>query len=196
MSAPEEYETEAGLGLGSSREPYPGGRGASPFGRTARHVADTTGRAGAGGRSAGPAGTGHARTGRPRAQAPLPPRWGSLPARRGVVIVLVATAIGAIVTLVMGGGPGAVLGVLLVAGSAGAAFAVDFGQGYLLIPAPALAYAIGATVTGMFHDRGLDISHTALLVSAAQWFAGGFLWMSAATVAVIAITVARWLTSQ
>ena len=186
MSAPEEYETEAGLGLGSANEPYPGRRVASPVSRTAgtaRHMA-------------GSARSGSARTGRPRAQAPLPPRWGSLPARRGIVIVLIATAIGAIVSLVMGGGPGAVLGVLLVAGSAAAAFAVEVRQGYLLIPVPALAYVVGASATGMFHDRGLDISHTALAVSAAQWFAGGFIWMIVATLAVIALTVARWLTSR
>jgi hypothetical protein len=172
MSAPEEYETEEGLGIGSAPDPF------------------------AGGRAAGLAAARNARTGRPRPQAPRPPQWGSLPARRGIVIVLVATAIGVTGTLVMGGAPGAVLGILLVAGSASAAFAVEFRRGYLLIPVPALAYVVGATVSGMFHDRGLDVSHTALAVSATQWFAGGFLWMTAATIAVIAITAARWLANR
>jgi hypothetical protein len=172
MSAPEEYETEAGLGYRDVREPDPDWRASAPAGyRKAR-----TDRL-------GPSGSG-------------PPRWGSLPARRGIVVVLSAAAIGAIGTLVMHGDPGALLGVLVIAGSVAAAFGVSYRQGYLLIPVPALAYAVGATVTGMFHDRGVDISHTALAVSAAQWFAGGFLWMTAATISVIAITAIRWLAKR
>ena len=169
MSAPEEYETEAGLGYGGVREPY------------------------AHGRASGPAGNGNVRAGRPGPSAPRRPRWGSLPVRRGIVVVLSATAIGAIGTLVVGGAPGAMLGVPLIAGSIAAAFGVHFRCGYLLIPVPALAYAVGATMTGMFHDRGVDISHTALAVSATQWFAGGFMWMAAATIGVIAVTAFRWL---
>lgn len=172
MSAPEEYETEAGLAYRGVREPD------------------------ADGRAPGAAGYAQARTRRPGPSTPTPPRWGSLPARRGIVVVLSAAAVGAIGTLVVGGGPGALLGVLVIASSIAAAFGVNFRQGYLLIPVPALAYAIGATVAGMFHDRGVDISHTALAVSAAQWFAGGFLWMTAATISVIAITGIRWLAQR
>jgi hypothetical protein len=116
-----------------------------------------------------------------------------LPARRGIVVVLSATAIGVIGTLVLGGDPGALLGVLVIVGSLAAAIGVDFRRGYLLIPVPVVAYAVGATATGMFHDRGVDISHTALAVSAAQWLAHGFLWMTAATISVIVITATRWL---
>jgi hypothetical protein len=169
MSAPEEYETEAGLGYRGVREPDPDWR------------------------APGPAGYRKARTGSSGRPAAKSARWGSLPARRGIVVVLSAAAIGAIGTLVVGGDPGALLGVLVIAGSVAAAFGVHFRQGYLLIPVPALAYAVGATVTGMFHDRGVDVSHTQLAVSAARWFAGGFLWMTAATISVIAITVLRWL---
>src|SRR5258708_491174 len=83
----------------------------------------------------------------------------------------------AIANLVAGGAPGAVLGVLLTVGSVAAAVGVHFRRAYLLIPVPALAYVVAATATGLFHDRGVEISHTALAVSATQWFAGGFLWM-------------------
>jgi len=107
--------------------------------------------------------------------------------------VLSATAIGAVASLVTGRGPGAVLGVMLAVGSVAAAFGVHFRRAHLLIPVPAPAYVIAATATGLFHDRGVDISRTALAVSATQWFAGGFPWMAAATLLVIAITVARWL---
>jgi hypothetical protein len=172
MSAPEEYETEAGLGYRGVREPD----------------ADW--------RAPGPAGYRTARTGSSGPSAARPPRWGSLPARRGVVVVFSAAAVGAIGTLVLGIDPGVLLGVLVIVGSVAAAFGVHFRQGYLLIPVPALAYAVGASVAGMFHDRGVDISHTALAVSAAQWFAGGFLWMTAATISVIAITVLRWLAGR
>lgn len=107
--------------------------------------------------------------------------------------MLSATAIGAAGSLVTGGGSDAVLGILLTAGSFAAAFGVHFRRGYLLIPVPAPAYVAAAIVTGLFHDRGVDISRTALAVSATQWFAGGFLWMAAATTGVIVITSARWL---
>jgi len=169
MSAPEEYETEVGVGYRGVREPD------------------------ADGRPPAPAGYSKARTGSSAPLAARPPRWGSLPARRGIVVAVSAAAVGTIGTLVLGGDPGALLGILVIAGSAAAAFGVSYRQGYLLVPVPALAYAVGATVTGMFHDRGVDISHTALAVSAAQWFARGFVWMTTATLAVIAITAIRWL---
>lgn len=169
MSAPEEYETEAGFAYRGMRDPD----------------GDV--------RVPGPAWSGNARRARPGESAPRPLRWGSLPPRRGIVVMLSATAIGVIGTLVLGGDPGALLGVLVIAGSVLAAAGVHFRRGYRLIPVPALAYAIGASVTGLFHDRGVDISHTALAVSAAQWLAGGFLWMTAATISVIAITGIRWL---
>jgi hypothetical protein len=107
--------------------------------------------------------------------------------------MLTATAIGAVVSLVTGSAPGALLGVLLMVGSVAAALGVHFRRAYLLIPVPAPAYVVAAIVIGLFHDRGADISRTALAVNAAQWVAGGFLWMTAATIAVIAITSARWL---
>jgi hypothetical protein len=170
MSAPEEYETEARLGYRSVREPYPSRRATSRAGSVR---ASTPGR-----------------------PAPRPPRWGSLPARRGVVVVLSAAAIGAVGSLVVGGGPGAVLGVLVTVGSVAAAFGVHFRRAHLLIPVPAPAYVVAATVTGLFHDRGANISRTALAVSATQWFAGGFLWMAAATILVISITTARRLSRR
>jgi hypothetical protein len=167
MSAPREYETDPGLGYGSVREPYPSGRS--------------------------PRAAGSVRPASPRPPVRTPPRWGSLPARRGIAVVLSATVIGAVANLIAGGAPGAVLGVLLTVGAAAAAVGVHFRRAYLLIPVPALAYVVAATATGLFHYRGVEISHTALAVSATQWFAGGFLWMAAATIGVIAITSVRWL---
>ena len=120
-------------------------------------------------------------------------RWGSLPAGRGVVIVISATVIGTTGTVLAGQEPGLVLGLFLVAGSVAAALAVQLRAAYLLIPAPALVYVITGSVAGLLHDRAVDTSHTALAVSATQWIASGFLSMSAATVLVITVAIARWL---
>jgi len=169
MSAPEEFGTEARFAYRGMRDPDGDPRAPSP------------------------ARSGNARPGRPGGSAPRPPRWGSLPARRGIVVVLCGAAIGVIGTLVLGGEPGALLGVLVVVGSVAAAVGVHFRRAYLIIPVPALTYAIGAIVAGLFHDRGVDTSRTALAVSAAQWLADGFLWMTAATLSVLVISAIRWL---
>ena len=63
---------------------------------------------------------------------------------------------------------------------------------YLIIPVPALAYLAAAILAGLIHDHAADTSHVALAVSAAQWIAGGFFMMAAAT--VLAMELARLAT--
>ena len=84
------------------------------------------------------------------------------------------------------------LGVFLLAGTATAVLAVRPRAAYLIIPVPALAYVVAATIAGLIHDRADDTSHTALAIRAAQWIASGFLAMTAATLLAIAVTAARW----
>ena len=83
------------------------------------------------------------------------------------------------------------LGIFLLAGTAAGALAVRPRAAYLIIPVPALAYLAAAIVAGLVHDRAADTSHTALVISAAQWIASGFLAMSAATLLAIVVAVAR-----
>ena len=125
-------------------------------------------------------------------RGPLLSWWGSLTARGGVCIVLGGTALGAVITVLAGTGPGAVLGGCLVAATLAAALAIQPGSVYRIIPVPALAYVVTATVAGLAGDREAGSSHAALAVSAAQWTASGFLPMTAATVLAIAVTAIRW----
>lgn len=120
------------------------------------------------------------------------PRWGALPSRRGIVLVIGGSVLGTVLTVVTGGEPGFVLGFFLVIASLAASFAVDPRAVYRLIPVPALAYLGGAVIAGLIHDGAADTNRTALAISAAQWFARGFLAMTIATVLVILIGTARW----
>ncbi len=104
-----------------------------------------------------------------------------------------ATLLGLVITLVSGTEPGVILGVFLVAGTVAAALAVRPGAIYLIFPVPALAYAVAAVIAGLVHDRGVDTSHTALAISAAQWIADGFIPMMMATALVVLIAGYRWL---
>jgi hypothetical protein len=124
--------------------------------------------------------------------AERPPRWGSLPYGRGIVLVISGTVIGTVLTVLAGWDPGFVLGFFLIIGTIAASFAVRPRSVYRIIPAPALAYLAGAVIAGLFHDRAVDTSRTALAVSAAQWTASGFLAMTAATVLVILVGAVRW----
>ena len=110
----------------------------------------------------------------PRGTGATPRRWGSLPGRFGVFTEIAA----------------ALLGASVVAGTAAATLAVRPRSVYVIIPVPALAYVVAATIAGLIHDRATDTSHTALALSAVQWAAAGFLAMTGATIlaAVIAIT--------
>jgi hypothetical protein len=103
---------------------------------------------------------------------------------------------GLLVTLLAGREPGPVLGIFLLAGTAAGALAVRPRAAYLIIPVPALAYLAAAIVAGLVHDRAADTSHTALVISAVQWIASGFLAMSAATLLAIVVAVARGVAAR
>jgi hypothetical protein len=119
--------------------------------------------------------------------------WGTRPGRLGVFCVIGAALVGLVITLLSGIEPGAILGVFVVAGTVAAALAVRPGAVYLIFPVPALAYAVAAVIAGLVHDRGVDTSHTALAISAAQWIAGGFVAMTVATGLAVLIAGFRWL---
>ena len=121
-----------------------------------------------------------------------PGPWGSRPGRLGVFLVIGCAALGMLATVLSRTEPGSVLGVFVVAGTVAAALAVRPRSAYLVIPVPALAYVVAATIAGLIHDRASDSSLTGLAVHAAQWIASGFLSMSAATLLAIAITAVRW----
>ncbi len=88
--------------------------------------------------------------------------------------------------------PGVLLGIFLLAGTAAGALAVHPRAAYLIIPVPALAYLAAAIAAGLIHDHAADTSHAALAISAAQWIAGGFFTMTAATLLAIAVAAGRW----
>ena len=119
-------------------------------------------------------------------------QWGALPGWAGVSLIAGGAVLGAVVTVAAGGEPGTLLGLFLVAGTLAASLAVQPRAVYVLIPAPALAYLVAAAAAGLAHGRAADTSHTAMAVSAAQWIAGGFLTMMAATIVAIAVTAGRW----
>ena len=106
--------------------------------------------------------------------------------------MLAGAALGALITVFASTGPGPVLGVSLAAATLVAALAIQPRAVYRIIPVPALAYVVAATVAGLIGDRMASTSHTALAVSAAQWIASGFLPMTAATLLAIAVTAIRW----
>jgi hypothetical protein len=124
------------------------------------------------------------------------PRWGTLPGGTSVCIVIASAALGALITAVTGSQPGLVLGLLLVGGTVTAALAVRPRAAYQVIPVPALAYVVAATLAGLVSDRATGTSLTALAVNAAQWIASGFIAMTAATGLAIVITLVRWYTSR
>ncbi|MGH3068767.1 MAG: DUF6542 domain-containing protein [Streptosporangiaceae bacterium] len=130
---------------------------------------------------------------RPSPPGLMPSWWGSLTGRGGVCIVVGGAALGALITVLAGTGPGPVLGVSLVVATLAAVLAIQPQAVYRIIPVPALAYVVTATVAGLIGDRAASTSHTALAVSAAQWIASGFLPMTAATLLAIAVTAVRWL---
>jgi hypothetical protein len=109
-----------------------------------------------------------------------------------VLIVIGCAVLGMVVTVLARVEPGSVLGVFVVAGTAVATLAVRPRSVYVIIPVPALAYIVTATIAGLIHDRADDSTLTGLAVHAAQWIAGGFLAMSVATLLAIAATAVRW----
>ena len=106
------------------------------------------------------------------------------------------TLAGLLGTVLAGSEPGLALGAGLIVGTAAGAAAVRPRATYMIIPVPALAYVVAATVAGFIHDHAIDTSRTALAVGLTQWIAGGFLIMIAATLLAMAIAVIRWLGSR
>jgi hypothetical protein len=121
-----------------------------------------------------------------------PSGWGSLSGGLGVGIVIAATALGGIVTLVTRTQPGRVLGGFVIAGTVVAALAVRPRAARLIVPAPVLCYLVAALATGIIADRSTDSSKAALAIGAAQWVANGFFAMALATIAALALVVIRW----
>jgi hypothetical protein len=132
-----------------------------------------------------------------RSQRPPAFRWlGALSTRAAVYILLAATLLGVIGTVVTGREPGFWLGFCTVVGSVIAAVGIRRGRLYVLIPLPALVLFFGAAVTGAFHDRNVDTSTTEIGVNFLQWIANVFFAMCAATILVLVIAGGRWLLSR
>jgi hypothetical protein len=128
----------------------------------------------------------------PAATGLLAVRWGKLPGRFGVFVVIGSAAVGALLTAVSGSAPGIVLGICLVAGTVAGALAVRPRAGYLIIPVPALAYLGAALIAGLIYNRTSDGSRTLLALNGSQWIASGFVAMSLATAVAIVIMIVRW----
>jgi hypothetical protein len=108
-----------------------------------------------------------------------------------VWIVVGSVGIGLLLTLLARSEPGWLLGAFLIVGTLSAVLSVRSTAAHLIIPVPAFAYLVAAMIAGYVHDHSVDTSHTALAVSAVQWIAGGFFWMTAATLLAIAVTAGR-----
>jgi len=91
------------------------------------------------------------------------------------------------------GDPGDLLGLFLIAGTLAAGLGVRADALHLIIPVPTLVYLAAGLIAGLIHDRAADTSHTALLVHALQWIAGGFLAITAATLLAVGLLVGRRL---
>ncbi len=118
--------------------------------------------------------------------------WGALRGGLGVSIVLASAVIGVVATLVIGHGPGSVLGLFIMVGTVVAALAVRPTAVRMLLPVPALCYVIAALAVGLVTEPPSDASKAALAVAAAQWIAAGFLTMILATALAVVLTVVRW----
>jgi hypothetical protein len=145
------------------------------------------------GRPGGPSAPGGGRPAPTRKPPPVGQLWGTRPGRLGVFAVIGGTLLGLVITLLSGTEPGVILGVFVVLGTVAAALAVRPRAVYLVFPVPALAYPVAAVIAGLVHDRGVDTSHTALALNAAQWIAGGFIAMTVATGLAVLIAGYRWL---
>jgi hypothetical protein len=121
-------------------------------------------------------------------------RWiGALSTRTAIYILLAATLLGVIGTLLTRSEPGFLLGFLILAGSVAATVGIWRSAVYVIIPLPALANFIGAVVTGAIHDRGVATSKTALAAYFLQWIADVFFWICATTIIVAVVAGGRWL---
>jgi hypothetical protein len=123
-------------------------------------------------------------------------RWGRLSGWYGTLIVFAAAGIGTVATVAMHRNPGQLLGGSIVVGTLVAALAVRSRAVYLLIPVPAPAYLAGAVAAGLIHEHYAGPSQSGLKISAAEWIAGGFLAMAAATAVAVVVTIIRLLMAR
>jgi hypothetical protein len=124
-------------------------------------------------------------------------RWlGTLGTRTAAYILLGATLLGVIGTLLTGREPGFLLGFAVIVGSVVAAFGIRRRRLHLLIPLPALVLFCAAALVGAIHDRGVDTSTTEFGVNFLQWIADAFFAMCAATILVLVIGGGRWVLSR
>jgi type IV secretory pathway TrbD component len=113
----------------------------------------------------------------------------------GVGIVIVGAASGALITAAAGSDPGLLLCFFLLVSTICAVLAVKPRGVYLIVPVPALAYAVASLLNGVIvHQAGTSL--TAMTVGSAQWIASGFGAMIIATAIVIVTAVVRWLRSR
>jgi len=124
-------------------------------------------------------------------------RWvGGMSPRTAVCVLLAATLLGFIGTVLTGRQPGFLLGFCVIVGSIVAALGIRRNAVYLIFPLPALAVFLAAVLAGAIHDRAIDTSTTELAASFLQWTADVFFSMCAATILVVVIGGARWLLSR
>ena len=124
-------------------------------------------------------------------------RWvGSMSTRTAIYVLLAATLLGFIGTVLTKRQPGSLLGFCVIVGAIVAALGIRRGAVYLIFPLPALAIFLAAVLAGAIHDRGTDTSTTEWGASFLEWTANVFFPMCAATILVFVIGGARWLLSR
>jgi hypothetical protein len=121
---------------------------------------------------------------------------GGMSTRTAVYILLAATLLGFIGTVLTGRQPGFLLGFCVIVGSIAAVLGIRRDAVYLIFPLPALAIFLAAVLAGAIHDRAIDTSTTELGASFLQWTSNVFVSMCAATILVVVIGGARWLLSR
>jgi hypothetical protein len=121
-------------------------------------------------------------------------RWlGTMSTRTAVLVLVAATLIGVVFTLIAGSEPGFLLGIFITVGSVAAALGIRRGAVYLMFPLPAFAFFVAAFITGKVHDSSLTSSTTGLGVGGLQWIADIFFPTVIATIAVLVVGGARWV---
>jgi hypothetical protein len=124
-------------------------------------------------------------------------RWvGTLSIRIAIYVLLGASLIGVIGTVLTGSEPGFLLSLTIIIGSVAAALGISRRGVYLLIPLPALIFFVAAVLTGAVHDSSADSSNAAYGLHFLQWIAAVFTGMCAATILVVVIFGGRWLLSR
>jgi len=105
----------------------------------------------------------------------------------------VAAGAGAFATIVTGSEPGALLGIVLIAGAVAGVLMVRPEAAYRLVPVPALAGLAAALLAGAVHDRAADHSRTEMALNALGWLSGAFAALAAATGVTLVVAVTRFV---